>query len=407
MLVTDNNEKTKPFDTNMLHRVKKISAAAAPKNATGTEKTVAAPSKNATTMEKEAAPNLAVTNYDEEVQKTKPPDTTSLPHGGVETSVAAAPTNATGTEISVSAPKKNSTTLDPETPLPEWFDSSSVQCSLPPRDQLLRETNSSLLSAENKKVKIAFLLMEYDNVTFPQVWNRYFGDSDVDSTLYVHFQSQNVPKTMSMPEYKSTFPDDNRLNGLNTPGLVVLKTMSESRHGDLMPTMLRFWKEAIENDEQVTELYALSGSCLPIKPFSQFFSGVQQARDVHSFSASVVNFGRSDRLKASAWGMYTREAVHVMVNDGAFWKNGTCAKVSKGSGATEEVCPAATASQAPTALGPWGTDFRLLEQAQAERFVIGMGKGRIHKKRTSHLSNTRFISLQQLDCNRSVLCEEI
>mmetsp|Transcript_13862 Transcript_13862/g.31110 ORF Transcript_13862/g.31110 Transcript_13862/m.31110 type:complete len:405 (+) Transcript_13862:230-1444(+) len=231
--------------------------------------------------------------------------------------------------------------------LPIWIDRiGNASCSIPPSDQFAVHSRENETAVSTKRStsrrRVAFLLMEYQSVTFPRIWSRYFRDADPrDFLLYVYIQKSRVSSIMTYNEYRRDFPDDSLLAGLTVSSslsnLVILPSNKKTTWGNLMPTLLDFWTSAVRDDSVAGFLY-MSGSCLPLKPFSYVH------RTIMSFHSalSILNFANVFRTKASMWGYHSRRAAVEMLPYTAELTNKTsCRKTYVGPSASEEICPAA------------------------------------------------------------------
>lgn len=205
--------------------------------------------------------------------------------------------------------------------LPRWFEGGLQQCQLPPRGQFSHETMQSRGRSGGEKQqrgkKIALLLMEYQNVTFPDVWGQYFRDANPsDYVLYIHIQNINIPETMGyhelQSEHRNLFSVHESMRNM-TRSIKILKTRLDAHWGHLMPILLSFWRDAIA-DESVAGFVPLSGSCLPVKQFSYLHQTLVMDHVAKGINYSVLNFANEERSKASAWGFLTRDAVLKMLN---------------------------------------------------------------------------------------------
>ena len=227
-------------------------------------------------------------------------------------------------------------------PFPRWFEGGLQQCQLPPRGQFVHERMKSRgQPAEQNQLrrkKIAFLLMEYQDITFPDVWARYFRDANPsDYVLYIHVQNRNIPETMGyhelQSEHRNLFSVHESMRNM-TRSIKVLKTELTAHWCHVMPILVRFWRDAIA-DESVEGFIPLSGSCLPVKQFSYLHQTLVMDRVAKGIDYSVLNFANEDRSKFSAWGYLTRDAVSKMIT----FEGGDLTDVEFCPGASEEQCP--------------------------------------------------------------------
>ena len=202
-----------------------------------------------------------------------------------------------------------------DVPLPRWMD-GNAQCSMPPSDQFAVHSYNIETSVSTKRSttrrRVAFLLMEYESVTFSRIWSRYFRDADPrDFVLYVYIQKSRVSSIMVYYEYRRAFPQDNLLAGLtvssSSSNIVILPSNNKTKWGNLMPTLLDFWSAAVQDDSVAGFLY-LSGRCLPLKPFS--YVHPTTIMNFHP-DLSILNFANVFRTKASMWGYHSRCAASV------------------------------------------------------------------------------------------------
>ena len=112
---------------------------------------------------------------------------------------------------------------------------------------------------------------------------------------------------MAYDEYHRAFPDDSLLDGLtvssSSSNIVILPPNKKTEWGNLMPTLLDFWSAAVQDDSVAGFLY-LSGSCLPLKPFSYVHRTIMNFHP----DLSILNFANVFRSKASMWGYHSRRA---------------------------------------------------------------------------------------------------
>ena len=232
-----------------------------------------------------------------------------------------------------------------DVPLPRWMD-GNAQCSMPPSDQFAVHSYNIETSVSTKRSttrrRVAFLLMEYESVTFSRIWSRYFRDADPrDFVLYVYIQKSRVSSIMAYDEYRRAFPQDNLLAGLtvssSSSNIVILPSNNKTKWGNLMPTLLDFWSAAVQDDSVAGFMY-LSGRCLPLKPFSYVHPTIMSFHP----DLSILNFANVFRTKASMWGYHSRRAAVAMLPYTAEISHRTsCHDVyRKNDSASEELCPA-------------------------------------------------------------------
>jgi len=238
-------------------------------------------------------------------------------------------------------------------PLPDWYGGGFAQCLLPPSDQLRLDNEQDTQDDDHAqqrndggqvvKKKIAFLLEEYDgNITFPDVWGKYFQEADSSEyVLYIHMQNVLIPSTLKYEGFRKIkhlsklFSLPESMSNMRT-NIQILRTSTSSTWGRVMPILLSFWKHAIK-DEDVAGVIPISGSCLPIKTFSQLRQSLITNRDGSEYAHhSILNIANEERTKAAHWSYLTRSALTEMISaDGE--------KLAKESfcygSATEELCP--------------------------------------------------------------------
>ena len=226
-------------------------------------------------------------------------------------------------------------------PMPTWRWVGG--CHMPPKDQLsikakTSESNSKHQRGDTPRNKIAFLLMEYNDITFPEVWAQYFGDSS-DYVLYVHIQHRNIPETLDYHEFQSKHPNiwtAHASMSNMTQNMKLLETNTDAHYYHLMPILHSFWRYAIA-DESIVGFFPLSGACLPVKNFSALRQALIFDRSKDEMDYSIL-MNDNEQRKAELWGYVSRRAVSEIVVGYAgvdLGKKGACA-----GPVSEEVCPA-------------------------------------------------------------------
>jgi len=111
---------------------------------------------------------------------------------------------------------------------------------------------------ESKK-KIAFLFLIIDNPNFPKVWDYYFKGNEDKINIYIH------PK---YPE-KTIWHQDRIINNLQ-----------ETAWGYIVGAYKELFLSALQ-DKDNYKFVTISESCIPIKPFDEFYKDV--TNDPHSW----------------------------------------------------------------------------------------------------------------------------
>ena len=231
-------------------------------------------------------------------------------------------------------------------PFPTWKRDGG--CVMPPKDQLsiIQESSnkggSKLYPDHFQRDKIAFLLMEYDDITFPDVWSQYFRDADPsDYVLYVHMQNKDIRETMDYNEFQLKHPNVFTVHesmSHMTQNIKLLETNTDAYYYNLIPILLSFWRNAIA-DESIAGFFPLSGACLPVKKFSVLRQALISDRSEEGMDFSILQFmSDDDRRKAEMWGYLSRRAVSeiILYTDGKDLSD----RYECAGGATEEFCPA-------------------------------------------------------------------
>ncbi len=99
------------------------------------------------------------------------------------------------------------------------------------------------------KNKIAFLFLIIDNPNFPKIWDYYFKDNYDKINIYIH------PKYPHLHTWK---PE------------CIINNLQQTGWGYIVNAYLELFKTAYQNKDNV-KFITISESCLPIKPFNEFY----------------------------------------------------------------------------------------------------------------------------------------
>ncbi len=160
--------------------------------------------------------------------------------------------------------------------------------------------------------------MEFDGVTFPDVWGRYFeGSSPFDYVLFVHVQNARIPATMdhdarARSGQPDLFPLPASWSEDVSRNVRIWRMSAVFQWGHPMLVLLEFWRHAVADDD-VAGLMPLNGSCLPMKPFSHLRRAFFEDRRGKLADHSVLNWASERRTKAFLGGYLTQRAASEMV----------------------------------------------------------------------------------------------
>jgi hypothetical protein len=129
---------------------------------------------------------------------------------------------------------------------------------------------------KNKTNKIAFLFLIIDNPNFPEIWNYYFKDNYDKINIYIH------------PKY----PKNNTWNSN-----CIIKNLKPTAWGFIVNAYMELFKEAYANKENI-KFVTISESCVPIKPFSEFYNSVITENPDTSLIKimPITNYDHKERL---------------------------------------------------------------------------------------------------------------
>jgi hypothetical protein len=182
-----------------------------------------------------------------------------------------------------------------EPDLPNWYDGTAFQCSLPPP----RAPPASSVKAS----KIAVLMMLEDALPFAAVWSRYFGAEDPSRyVLRLHFHRRDIRERLGRAAFESRFGPVGLAPSID---FAVLPTAA-GKWCHLTPVLAGFWEDVLA-DPAVTAVTYVSSSCLPVKPFSVLAEHA-------SGDAALVNFADRSGNKAGLWSVLPRAAAEVVLN---------------------------------------------------------------------------------------------
>lgn len=242
------------------------------------------------------------------------------------------------------SPRPQSDKDDVRVPLPAWRDNAGHQCSIPPQVQFMGPSTPTRISQSRKRRRIAFLLLEYEVVTFPRLWSLYFRAADpMDYVLYVCIQHSQVATVMGYDEYLRAYSKDNRLSGLSANlSITVFPPNNMTKYMNVMPTILDVWSHALLDDTILGILY-LSGACVPLKSFTDVHRTIM---GLPNLDRSILNFAHASRLKQSMWSYHSIRAIGNLLpyreemTDVNMCREITQSKNERTQGGTEELCPA-------------------------------------------------------------------
>lgn len=100
--------------------------------------------------------------------------------------------------------------------------------------------------------KIAFLFLIIDNPNFPEIWNKYFLNNSDKINIYIH------PK---YPQNHTWKPK------------CIIKNLQPTGWGFIVDAYMELFKEAYKNKDNI-QFITISESCVPIKPFNDFYNSV-------------------------------------------------------------------------------------------------------------------------------------
>ena len=115
--------------------------------------------------------------------------------------------------------------------------------------------------------KIAFLFLTLDNTRFPEIWEYYFKGNENKINIYNH------PKNKEL--VTDSFLKDN-----------IIDDLKETAWGIIVGAILSLLKEALK-DKNNKYFILVSESCLPIKPFNEFYNFLNNN---HNQKTSYIDF---------------------------------------------------------------------------------------------------------------------
>merc|ERR1719181_2570639 len=179
-----------------------------------------------------------------------------------------------------------------EPDLPNWYDGTAFQCSLPPP----RAPPASSVKAS----KIAVLMMLEDALPFAAVWSRYFGAEDPSRyVLRMHFHRRDIRERLGRAAFESRFGPVGLAPSID---FAVLPTAA-GKWCHLTPVLAGFWEDVLA-DPAVTAVTYVSSSCLPVKPFSYLAATAASGK-------AQLNLSDPSGNKAGLWSILPRGAAEI------------------------------------------------------------------------------------------------
>lgn len=137
--------------------------------------------------------------------------------------------------------------------------------------------------------KIAFLFLVIDNPHFPKVWDKYFENHEHQISVYIH------PK---FPDEHTWKPDR------------IIENLQPTGWGFIVGAYMELFKVAIQDPLNV-KFVTISESCVPIKPFDEFYDFVITNNTNKSLirMMKISNYDYAERLSDEIKKKYNRRLI--------------------------------------------------------------------------------------------------